>query len=96
MGFIDDNELRKTINRLEFYSKEEKNVIETLRDIYDGLNVSYSTTNKDRLINKGNELLSKANIFYNTHCDYINVFNKNIEKYLSIAQKVETKFKDLG
>lgn len=95
MNFIDEIELTKVVSKLEFFINEEQLTISSLKDIFACISGTYSTPNKNDLIEQTNYLLTKADVISDTHYDYIAILNKNITKYIDVAKSIETQFEDL-
>ena len=96
MTNINSDLLNININKMKYYNREEQLNVESLKKLINSNNNMYITSNfkiiKDFEIN----ILENLIIINKNHYKNINVFEKNIKKYMILEQQIALKFKELG
>lgn len=94
-NFIDEEEVTKTIDKLERETTDEKLNLDSIKTIMSDMNLNYKTDNESKL----SELLDTLNNKFKTitaiHDDNIIVLKKNLDTYITTREKVANMFDNL-
>ncbi len=95
-NFIDEEEVLKTIDKLDIEITNEKLNLDNIITIIQDININYKTDNESKL----SELLDTLNNKFKTitaiHDDNITVLKKNLDTYISTREKIANMFDDLA
>ncbi len=95
-NFIDEEEVLKTIDKLDVEITNEKLNLDNIITIIQDININYKTDNESKL----SELLDTLNNKFKTitaiHDDNITVLKKNLDTYISTREKIANMFDDLA
>ncbi len=91
-NYLVEQEISKTINKLELETTDEKLNLDTIKELINEMNLNYKTNNKTSL----SEILDSLNDKFKTltaiHDDNITVLKKNLNTYISTKEKVANMF----
>lgn len=94
-NFMDEEEVTKTIDKLEAETTDEKLNLDNIKTIMSDMNLNYKTDNESKL----SELLDTLNNKFKTltaiHDDNITVLKKNLDTYITTKEKVASMFDNL-
>lgn len=96
MSYINEEEIMQVIKKIEFYTKEEKMIFSSINEIFKNTDFCYSSSNNSKIYNQKTALLSKINTISKLHDDYIDVYRKNLEKYIEISRESGNKLDLIG
>ena len=95
-NFIDEEEVLKTIDKLDVEITNEKLNLDNIITIIQDININYKTDNESKL----SELLDTLNNKFKTitaiHDDNITVLKKNLDTYISTREKIANMFDDFA
>lgn len=95
-NFIDEEEVLKTIDKLDIEITNEKLNLDNIITIIQDININYKTDNESKL----SELLDTLNNKFKTitaiHDDNITVLKKNLDTYISTREKIANMFDDFA
>ena len=96
MAIINQELLSVNINKMKFYNREQQLNADVLKNLINSNNNMYTSSNLNTIKNFEANLLSNLKTINTNHAKYITVFEKNINKYLTLEQQTALKFSDLG
>ena len=94
-NFINEEEIDKSIKKLELEITDEKLNIDDINTSLSTLNISYKTNNKTKLDEIAFNLKNKLNTISLIHDDNVEVLRKNLDTYITISEKVANMFDDI-
>ena len=87
-AFLDENEIRKIINRTKVFLKEELEIIDDLSSLCEELLNCYETKNSDNLEEKQVSLVYNLKKMSNNNNNNILILEKNINIYNNIENEI--------
>lgn len=94
-NFMDEEEVTKTIDKLEAETTDEKLNLDNIKTIMSDMNLNYKTDNESKLSELLDTLNNKFKTLTAVHDDNITVLKKNLDTYITTKEKVASMFDNL-
>ncbi len=94
-NFMDEEEVTKTIDKLEAETTDEKLNLDNIKTIMSDMNLNYKTDNGSKLSELLDTLNNKFKTLTAVHDDNITVLKKNLDTYITTKEKVASMFDNL-
>ena len=94
-NFMDEEEVTKTIDKLEAETTDEKLNLDNIKTIMSDMNLNYKTDNGSKLSELLDTLNNKFKTLTAVHDDNITVLKKNLDTYITTKEKVASMFDKL-
>ena len=94
-NFMDEEEVTKTIDKLETETTDEKLNLDNIKTIMSDMNLNYKTDNESKLSELLDTLNNKFKTLTAVHDDNITVLKKNLDTYITTKEKVASMFDNL-
>lgn len=94
-NFMDEEEVTKTIDKLETETIDEKLNLDNIKTIMSDMNLNYKTDNGSKLSELLDTLNNKFKTLTAVHDDNITVLKKNLDTYITTKEKVASMFDNL-
>ena len=95
-NFLDEEQIKKVIEKLELDTKEEKINYDSIKTILNSINSHYKTNNTTKLDNIAFLLDNKLKKILKIHDDNILVLRKNLDTYMTTSDKISKLFDDIA
>lgn len=95
-NFLDEEQIKKVIEKLELDTKEEKINYDSIKTILNSINSHYKTNNTTKLDNIAFLLNNKLKTILKIHDDNILVLRKNLDTYMTTSDKISKLFDDIA
>lgn len=95
-NFMDEEEVTKTIDKLETETIDEKLNLDNIKTIMSDMNLNYKTDNESKLSELLDTLNNKFKTLTAVHDDNITVLKKNLDTYITTKEKVASMFDNLN
>ena len=95
-NFMDEEEVTKTIDKLEAETTDEKLNLDNIKTIMSDMNLNYKTDNGSKLSELLDTLNNKFKTLTAVHDDNITVLKKNLDTYITTKEKVASMFDNLN
>lgn len=94
-NFMDEEEVTKTIDKLEAETTDEKLNLDNIKTIMADMKLNYKTDNESKLSELLDTLNNKFKTLTAVHDDNITVLKKNLDTYITTKEKVASMFDNL-
>lgn len=94
-SIIDEESLRKCLQKIELYKKEEKIKFMNINNLYIQDRNNYETSNTDKIVEKKEEISNRFITIERLHDQETKTITDNIEKYNTLKVETEKKFDNL-
>ena len=94
-SIIDEESLRKCLQKIELYKKEEKIKFMNINNLYIQDRNNYETSNTDKNEKKKEEISNRFITIERLHDQETKIITDNIEKYNTLKVETEKKFDNL-
>ena len=95
-SYINEEKMKKTINKSEIYSQNSTSVFDKINDLIDSFIVDYKSKNSAKINDINIDFKNKFTVLKNNNQNNIYVLKKNLSNYSETKEKVESSFNNLA